>query len=88
MAGEKKFAKGIYPKDLETKYGTMTKLGLKIDDFSQFVKDMKEEGYVNDDGYLNLVLQKSKEGKPYVTVDTFKPDKDKGDDSQEDNLPF
>lgn len=92
MAEEKKFAQGLYPKKIDTKYGTMIKLGVKKDDFAKFVKQMEDEGYINDNGFLNLIIQESKEGKQYVAVDTFKPDKEKenqsGEEDQSDDLPF
>ncbi len=66
-------------------------LSIKIDQFSKFVKDNK------DGEYLNFQVLKSKQGKPYIVLDTWKPNRDQApadnhvyDDNKIDTseLPF
>lgn len=66
-------------------------LSIKVDQFAKFVKDHK------DGEYLNFQVLKSKQGKPYIVLDTWKPNRDQApadnhvyDDSKIDNseLPF
>ena len=77
-------------KEVQTKYGTMTKISIPKADFDKYVKN----------GWVNLVLKSSQSGKKYLEVDTFEPKekagqshtvKNQGDQfaSKNDNdLPF
>lgn len=60
-------------------------LSIKIDQFAKFVKDHK------DGEYLNFQVLKSKQGKPYIVLDTWKPNRGQDPveaDSVDDVLPF
>lgn len=85
MAQEKQFAEGVYVKEVDAKYGKMTKIGIKKDDFAKFMKQMEKEGKINENGFLNLIIKTSKKGTQYVELDTFEPDSSKGKQGGDDN---
>jgi len=69
MSDKINFAKGIYPKAIPTKFGTMQKLSIKVQDFMDWLSVQEHPN-----GYVNLEIKTSKEGKQYVQVDTWRPD--------------
>lgn len=81
---EQNFAKGMNVKVVPTKYGDIIKIGVQIEKFSK--------NPINDDGWINIDILTSKNGKKYAVVDTFKPKK-QGTDGQimqfeDDSIPF
>lgn len=93
MAEDKILAEGLFFKEKHQNAPEFVigGLSIKIDQFSKFVKDHK------DGEYLNFQVLKSKQGKPYIVLDTWKPNKEQVpvdnhvyDDSKIDNsdLPF
>jgi hypothetical protein len=80
-----KFAKGVNVKVVNTQYGEIIKLGINY--------EKAGENPINDDGWINLDILTSKNGKKYAVVDTYKPKKQETDgqimqfdDSEE--IPF
>ena len=65
---EKVFAEWLILKSIETKYGELQKLSVKVEDFKNFL-----DTYDNN-WWVNLNIKKSKEWKPYIELDTWKPD--------------
>lgn len=65
------FAKGMNVKVVPTKYGEIIKLGVQIEKFS--------ENPINDDGWINIDILTSKNGKKYAVVDDYKLKKGKSD---------
>jgi len=51
----------------ETKFGTMTKIGLTKDDLQKLSEHLSEKGWVN------LTLKNSQKGTQYLEIDTWKP---------------
>lgn len=47
--------------------GTIQKLSFKVEEMIQFLQ------LHNNDGWVNAVITKSREGKPYAKLDTWKP---------------
>ena len=93
MAEDKIMADGLFFKEKHANAPEFVigGLSIKIDQFAKFVKDHK------DGEYLNFQVLKSKQGKPYIVLDTWKPNRDQApadnhvyDDSKIDNseLPF
>lgn len=93
MAEDKILAEGLFFKEKRQNAPEFVIGGfsIKIDQFSKFVKDHK------DGEYLNFQVLKSKQGKPYIVLDTWKPNRDQSpedihvhDDSKIDtsDLPF
>lgn len=87
MAEEKIMADGMFFKEKHQNAPNFVigGLSIKIDQFSKFVKDHK------DGEYLNFQVLKSKQGKPYIVLDTWKPNRDQvpvDADSGDDVLPF
>ena len=68
---EQNFAKGMKVKVVPTKYGEIIKIGVQIEKFS--------ENPINDDGWINIDILTSKNGKKYAVVDTYKPKKQETD---------
>lgn len=68
---EQNFAKGMNVKVVPTKYGEIIKIGVQIEKFS--------ENPINDDGWINIDILTSKNGKKYAVVDTFKAKKQETD---------
>jgi len=86
------YINGIKIKEVETKYGTLLKLGINVD---KFVSEM--EKHKNEKGYVNLNVNKRKEVGQYgdthsVSLDTWKPEKEetkpKNKTKFRDDLPF
>jgi hypothetical protein len=79
------FAKGVNVKVVNTQYGEIIKLGINYEKVG--------ENPINDDGWINLDILTSKNGKKYAVIDTYKPKKketdgqimDFGDDEE---VPF
>ena len=67
------FAKGVNVKVVNTQYGEIIKLGINYEKVG--------ENPINDDGWINLDILTSKNGKKYAVVDTFKTKK-QGTDGQ------
>jgi hypothetical protein len=65
------FAKGVNVKVVKTQYGEIIKLGINY--------EMVGENPINDDGWINLDILTSKNGKKYAVVDDYKAKKDKSD---------
>jgi len=87
MAEEKIMADGMFFKEKHQNAPEFVigGLSIKIDQFSKFVKDHK------DGEYLNFQVLKSKQGKLYIVLDTWKPNKDQAQqvaESNDDILPF
>jgi hypothetical protein len=71
MATEKKYAKGIFVNERETKYGSITNVDVKTSEFIEFLNSN-----TNEKGYCNLSILKAKEGgknSHYVVLNEFKP---------------
>jgi len=61
---EKQFVKGFNVKEKETKYGSIIKIGINLQDF--------KENNFNEKGWLNIDLKRGKESnKLYAEVDTY-----------------
>ena len=82
MEDEKTLAEGLFFKEKHQNAPEFVigGLSIKIDQFAKFVKDNK------DGDYLNFQILKSKAGKPYIVVDTWKPEK-KQDNSKMNYAP-
>ena len=61
------FAKGVNVKVVKTQYGEIIKLGINANEIGM--------NPINDDGWINLDILTSKNGKKYAVVDTYKPAK-------------
>lgn len=88
MSDEKKFVDGLFVKEKELKYGPITELSFKVEDFKQFLDENK-----NAKGYVNVSIMKSRDGKPYAKLNDWKPDnkpeqKPEENFSEEPDLPF
>ena len=68
---EQNYVKGMNVKVVPTKYGEIIKIGVQIEKFS--------ENPINDDGWINIDILTSKNGKKYAVVDTYKPKKQETD---------
>lgn len=83
------FATGIKIKDIHTSYGVIFKLGVKVEDFIKFITDN-----TNEQGYCNIDLKQSKNGKWYMCLNdyvkntTTEHDTDNIIQSGEDEIPF
>jgi len=72
MTKVKSFPKGIFPKVVETKIGTVTKLGIKKKEFIEYLQTLDEkEEFLN----LDIVKMMKPTGKQthYIVVDDWKP---------------
>lgn len=76
---EPNFAKGVNVKVVPTQYGEIIKLGINYEEVG--------ENPINDDGWINLDILTSKNGKKYAVVNDFKP-KTKRVETDEDIIPF
>ena len=69
---DKKFPKGIFPKVVNTKTGTITKLAIKKKEFIEYLNSLDEN-----DLYLNLDILKrpnpTEKSTHYIVVDEWKP---------------
>lgn len=94
---EKIFAKGIYfdrPREGSPEF-VKGRINIKVPDLIPFIN-----AHQNNAGYVNLDLKKSKEGKLYLELNTWKPtpkveenreptiDPETGRDCSPDNIPF
>lgn len=72
--------KGIYTtkRTDKTPEWVVLKFGIKIDDVKQFI---------NDKGYLNIQVLKSKAGNVYAAIDDYKKEEPKGQIPDEE-VPF
>lgn len=70
---EKIFADGLILKTIDTQYGELQKLSVKVEEFKSFLDTYDKNWWVN------LNIKKSKWGKDYIELDTWSPD------SKEDN---
>ena len=61
------FAKGVKVSVVETKYGEIIKLGVKMDEFKQ--------NPVNERGYLNIDILTSQKGTKYAVINDYKSQK-------------
>lgn len=61
------FAKGVNIKAVKTKYGEIIKVGINLEEFAN--------NPINEDGWINLDILTSRNGKKYAVVDTYKPAK-------------
>ncbi len=57
---QKEFAKGVNVKTIQTKFGEIIKLGVNLEAFS--------ENSINERGYINIELKKSKAGEYYAVL--------------------
>ena len=77
---EKIFAQWLILKSIETKFGEMKKISVKVEEFKEFLDTYDK------DGWVNLTLKKGQSGKEYIELDTWKPKEDsKWDDTE---FPF
>ena len=58
------FAKGVNVKVVQTKYGEIIKIGIKLDEF--------ENNPITDSGYINFDIKTSKSGNKYAEIDNYK----------------
>ena len=73
----KQFAKGfIFKRNEKAPEWAIGKLSLKQDEAIEFINNFSKNGW------LNLEVKKSKEGKFYIELDTFETKE------KENNLPF
>ena len=72
---EKVFAEWLILKSIETQYGELQKLSVKVEEFKTFLDTYDTNWWVN------LNLKKSREWKPYIELDTWVPDWEKKDNS-------
>lgn len=84
---EKIYSKGIYFKEVETKFGEILKLSVNVKDFTEFLKaNQNEKGYVNID-----VLPRKQAGKygdtHYAVLNTYKK-KEVVQEEETDDAPF
>jgi len=76
MSNEKIYVGRVETK--ENKFGDLeTKIGLTAENLQVLTENLSERGWVN------LTLKTTKEGKPYLQVDNWKPA-----GAPADNLPF
>ena len=68
---EQNFAKGVNVKVVKTQYGEIIKVGINYEKVG--------ENPINDDGWINLDILTSKNGKKYAVVDDYKLKKGKSD---------
>ena len=72
------FAKGVNVKVVSTQYGEIIKLGLNINEIA--------ENPINEDGWINLDILTSKNGKKYAVINTFKSKKNANETITEGNI--
>ena len=68
---EQNFAKGVNVKVVKTQYGEIIKLGINYEKVG--------DNPINEDGWINLDILTSKNGKKYAVVDDYKAKKGKSD---------
>jgi hypothetical protein len=64
---QREFAQGLFVKTIETKYGELIKLSIN--------KDSILNNPFNEQGWVNIVLKRSKAGNMYPEIDNFVPNK-------------
>lgn len=64
----KTFAQGVIIKEIETQYGSIKKISIKVDEFKEFM-DTYDKSW-----WINLDMQKWKAGKYYMALNEWKPD--------------
>lgn len=72
MATEKKYAKGMFVNEMQTKYGIIINLNVKSQEFISFIEEN-----TNEKGYCNLSILRSKQGSKnshYVILNEYKKD--------------
>lgn len=76
---ETKFINGMFVKAPHANAPEFVKfkLSVKVTEFCQEMKRMSDAGELNN-GYLNAEILISKKGEPYIRLDEWKPDQDKG----------
>lgn len=55
-------------KAIETKYGQIIKVGFQVED----LEFMLEQAKASDRGWVNTEIKTSRDGSPYVVLDTYK----------------
>lgn len=65
---DKVFAEWVIIKEIETKYWSIKKLSIKVEEFKSFLDTYDANGRVN------LDMQKGKAGKYYMALNTWQPD--------------
>jgi len=74
MSQENKFADGLYfnePHENAPEF-VLGNISVNVEQFAQFLKEQE----VDDKGYLKLsILRSKKTNKPYIVIDTWKPEK-------------
>lgn len=82
---ERVFANGAYFKEKpQAPEWVIGGLSIKVDDFISCLKENQ-----NEEGYVNFDIKKSKDGKTYIEVDTWRPEKaaPKAEEPTADNNP-
>lgn len=70
MSDDKIFADGmLFKRRDNAPEWVVGSISIKVDDFVKFCKDNEDKGWVN------LEVKVGKSGKPYVELDTWKPEK-------------
>lgn len=85
MSDEKKFVTGLWVEEKQLRYGPITELSFKVEDFIQYLKEKQ-----NAKGYVNVTLAKSKEGKLYAKLNDWQPkaEENKIPEPKHDNTNF
>lgn len=71
MPNDKDLATGLFASSVDTQYGSITKLSIKVDDF---VNSIKSKG----SDWVNIDLKTSRSGKLYAEFNNYKPDNSGG----------
>lgn len=58
------FAKGVNIKTVQTKYGEIIKVGIKLEDFAN--------NFINENGFINFDIKTAKNGNKYAEIDNYK----------------
>lgn len=80
---EKIFADGVKIDAKQTQYGEIIKLGIKADEFIDFLAK-----YTNDRGYVNLDLKKGQKGNYYLELNTYKSESVSNQTEDEEVVQF
>lgn len=59
------FAKGVKVRAVQTKYGEIIKIGIKLEEFG--------DNPITDSGFINFDIKTSKNGNKYAEINNFKP---------------
>ena len=75
------FVDGIFLETVETQYGDIVKVSFDVDKFIEYLNDNEHVCVSQTNGrkYFNAEIKKSKSGKHYMAVDTYKPKPQKSD---------